>query len=114
MYRSGDKGKFLADGSIVYLGRIDDDSPVKNRGMRIELNDVANANMRCSRSTVVESVVPLRGKIKALLGAFVVLSPTAYIEDVGEYLDIIRRKLELPSSMTPSRIIAQERDRWSV
>jgi amino acid adenylation domain-containing protein len=38
LYRTGDTGRFLADGSIEYLGRNDDQ--VKIRGFRIELGEI--------------------------------------------------------------------------
>jgi len=41
MYRTGDRGRFEADGAIEYLGRLD--SQVKIRGVRIELREVETA-----------------------------------------------------------------------
>ncbi|EPY00911.1 non-ribosomal peptide synthetase, partial [Magnetospirillum fulvum MGU-K5] len=45
IYRTGDLGRWLCDGSIEYLGRNDDQ--VKIRGFRIELGEVEAALGRC-------------------------------------------------------------------
>jgi amino acid adenylation domain-containing protein len=44
LYRSGDLGRLLSDGSLVILGRTDDQ--VKLRGQRIELGDINQALIR--------------------------------------------------------------------
>ncbi|KGS11907.1 hypothetical protein OA77_24665, partial [Pseudomonas coronafaciens] len=56
MYRSGDLGRWLADGNIEYLGRNDDQ--VKIRGFRIELGEIESQLSECP--WVREAVVLVR------------------------------------------------------
>ncbi|KAL1962727.1 hypothetical protein VTN77DRAFT_9271 [Rasamsonia byssochlamydoides] len=61
MYRTGDKGRLLPDGTLVFLGRIDGDSQVKIRGLRIELDDVANTILKAGSGLISDAVVTVRG-----------------------------------------------------
>ena len=56
IYRSGDMGKWLADGSIEYLGR--KDNQVKIRGYRIELGEIESALRKVNG--IEEAVVMVR------------------------------------------------------
>ena len=53
MYKSGDLGRWLPDGNIEFLGRLDEQ--VKIRGFRIELGEVENVLHQCD--LIVQSLV---------------------------------------------------------
>jgi amino acid adenylation domain-containing protein len=57
LYKSGDLGRFLPDGKIEYLGRID--NQVKIRGFRIELEEIEAVLLKAEN--VIESVVIVVG-----------------------------------------------------
>lgn len=61
IYRSGDIGRMLADGSLLIVGRVDDQ--VKLRGQRIELGEINNVVAACSE--VVKCVTMLLGEDSA-------------------------------------------------
>ncbi|RLK09692.1 amino acid adenylation domain-containing protein [Micromonospora sp. M71_S20] len=70
MYRTGDRGRRLADGSVEFLGRID--NQLKIRGNRVELDEVSRA--LAGVEGVQESVVIVRQSDdggKQLAGFFV-------------------------------------------
>lgn len=65
VYRTGDRGRFLSDGNLEYLGRID--HQVKLRGFRIELSEIEIAlsehherpeRFLCSRRTFADGHPP--------------------------------------------------------
>jgi len=53
LYKTGDRGRYLADGNIEFLGRFD--NQIKLRGMRVELNDIENM-LNC-HSGIRESLI---------------------------------------------------------
>ncbi|MFF0435544.1 amino acid adenylation domain-containing protein [Streptomyces sp. NPDC004327] len=97
-YRSGDLGVVRADGSLVHLGRID--QQVQLRGFRIELGEVESAFLAVTG--VQECAVRLdeRDPEHPALVAFVTGEETPAEEKLRHEV-----RLRLPSYMVPSRIV---------
>ena len=96
MYRTGDLGRWLADGTIEYLGR--NDFQVKVRGFRIELGEIEARLAACDG--VQEAAVAARDTLggENVLVAYVVMAP-------GRTLDTTdmraRLAVDLPDFMIP-------------
>ncbi|HEV2843869.1 MAG TPA: AMP-binding protein, partial [Thermoanaerobaculia bacterium] len=91
LYRSGDVGRFLPDGDVEYLGRLD--NQVKIRGFRVELGEIEAA--LAALPGVREAVVLLR---EERLAAYVV--GDAAIPDLRQAL-----RERLPDYMAPSAFV---------
>ncbi|SCW56608.1 non-ribosomal peptide synthase domain TIGR01720/amino acid adenylation domain-containing protein, partial [Paenibacillus tianmuensis] len=102
MYRTGDLTRWLPDGNIEYLGRID--HQVKIRGYRIELGELETELLRIE--SVLESVVVARddGQGQKLLCAYYVATKELMAGELREALS-----KELPSYMVPTYFIQVER-----
>jgi amino acid adenylation domain-containing protein len=99
-YRSGDVGRYLPDGNIAFMGRID--NQVKVRGFRVELGEVQRA-LR-AQAGVRDAVVIARaddGGDKALF-AYIVADNTLPLS-----LSALRRELreQLPEYMVPAAFV---------
>jgi len=100
MYRTGDRGRFLPDGNVQFLGRLD--HQVKIRGYRIEIGEIEEALAR--HSEVRDSAVAARQEEsgdKRLVG-YVVPRDGASISvtPLREFL-----KKTLPDYMIPSAFV---------
>jgi amino acid adenylation domain-containing protein len=100
LYRTGDRVRRLAEGSLAFLGRID--HQVKVRGLRVELGEVESALGR--HPDISESVVVLQGEsAERVLVAYVVgregRSPGA-----SELRDFLRSVV--PAALIPSLFVA--------
>ena len=106
MYRSGDLGRWRADGTLEYLGR--NDHQVKIRGYRIELGEIESQLMR--HPQVKEAVVLAREDApgeKRLVGYVVpteVAGDEPSVESLREHL-----KSTLPEYMVPSAFVKLQR-----
>ncbi|QCK84373.1 amino acid adenylation domain-containing protein [Phreatobacter aquaticus] len=94
IYRTGDRGRRLPDGRIVYLGRTD--RQLKRRGHRIEPAEIETLLER--HATIAEAAVMLEGD---QLVAYVMARARAVIEpdNVRAYL-----RAHLPAAMMPDQI----------
>lgn len=101
LYKTGDWGRYLSDGSIQFLGRRD--HQVKIRGYRIELDEVERALARHShvRQAVVTVAEPRSGD-KRLVAYYVARSRSAE-RTTNELRSFLTARL--PSYMVPSAFV---------
>ncbi|MFI9239249.1 amino acid adenylation domain-containing protein [Streptomyces sp. NPDC053079] len=105
LYRSGDAARRRPDGSLEFIGRID--NQVKIRGYRIELGEIAGALLR--HPAVAEAVVRVRedGPGDKQLVGYLVAAPGHPAPQAGELRAMLR--LTLPEYMLPAAFVALDR-----
>ncbi|RYZ42467.1 MAG: non-ribosomal peptide synthetase [Myxococcaceae bacterium] len=103
LYRTGDRVRWLPQGVLRYLGRID--QQVKVRGFRIELGEIEEALRR--HPDVREAVVLARedGSEDRRLVAYVVPQPQA-VPDAASLRRFVKERL--PDFMVPAAILVLE------
>ncbi|MFL6192561.1 MAG: amino acid adenylation domain-containing protein, partial [Thermoanaerobaculia bacterium] len=101
LYRSGDLARYLPDGNLEFLGRID--LQVKVRGFRIELGEVEAA--LAEHAEVREAVVaaPEIGGLKRLVAYVVPAGQAPEASDLKAFLEA-----RLPAYMVPSHFVMLE------
>lgn len=105
MYRTGDKGVLRPDGTLEIIGRMEGDTQIKLRGLRIELQDVEQSILDAANGRVKMVVVTPCGD-PALLIAHAVLSPSdVSAESEAGFLRNLAASLALPQYMRPAAII---------
>jgi amino acid adenylation domain-containing protein len=102
LYKTGDRARFLADGNIEYLGRLDDQ--VKLRGFRIELGEIESGLLQSDQ--VQSAVVALRedGPLGKRLVAYIVPAVTG--EDSQGLRTFLKERL--PDYMIPAQFVFLE------
>ncbi|HEX8458762.1 MAG TPA: amino acid adenylation domain-containing protein, partial [Pyrinomonadaceae bacterium] len=102
LYRTGDRARFLSDGSIEYLGRVD--YQVKVRGFRIELGEIEAA---LSTHPQVSEVVVLAREDeigdKRLVAYLVAEQATNAPVETGELRAFLKQ--QLPDYMIPAHYV---------
>jgi len=105
MYRTGDMARWLAGGTVEFLGRID--SQIKIRGYRIELGEIENRLF--AHQAIKEAVIILRQHLSGdkYLCAYIVLNSV----DDGINLSELKEYLSetLPDYMIPSHVVQLEK-----
>jgi amino acid adenylation domain-containing protein/thioester reductase-like protein len=97
MYKTGDLAKWLPDGNIEFLGRID--HQVKIRGFRVELGEIENSLLK--HKSIIEAVVidkNINGSVS--LCAYIVTGNEISNADLRAFLSN-----DLPDFMIPSYFI---------
>ncbi|KAL1860948.1 putative Hybrid PKS-NRPS biosynthetic cluster [Paecilomyces lecythidis] len=104
-YRTGDMGYLQEDGSLVFKGRIDGDTQVKLRGIRIELEDIENTIVKTSGGVISRAVVSVRGESNEsqILIAFVDFASGCSLDQEG--LSRLLSRLPLPQYMIPTMLV---------
>ncbi|RSN41938.1 non-ribosomal peptide synthetase [Amycolatopsis sp. WAC 04197] len=99
MYRTGDRGRWRADGTLEFAGRADDQ--LKIRGFRVEPGEVERA--LTARPEVAEAVVTARsGSGRKHLVAYVVAADESTV-DIGTLRESLGRTL--PDYLVPSAFV---------
>lgn len=102
MYKTGDQVKYLSDGNILFLGRID--NQIKIRGYRIEPGEIENTLHQCDK--VSQAVVlPMEDKQgnKRLVGYIIPKDGKFYREEIVMFL-----RNKLPDYMVPTILVEME------
>ena len=107
VYRTGDLGRYSADGLLLFEGR--SDRQVKVRGARVELGEIEHAMLlHPGVVAAVVAVCPVADEAEALLG-FIQFG--AAVADPIAEVDRVRRELatRLPRYMQPVNIVPLDR-----
>ncbi len=100
LYRTGDLGRYLEDGRLVHLGRMD--SQIKLRGFRVELGEIEAALV--AHPDVARAALGTRGTgLDQRLVAWVVMREQATFDE-NALREMLRKRL--PEYMVPAAIVA--------
>ncbi len=99
LYRSGDRGRWLSDGTLEYWGRTD--NQVKIRGYRVELEEIERSAMQMDCVTQAAAVMKKTDDSQRLV-LYVIMDASEPIEDSQLKKELAQK---LPPFMTPEDVI---------
>ncbi|KAL3475924.1 hypothetical protein BJX99DRAFT_259001 [Aspergillus californicus] len=106
-YRTTERGYLRPDGALLLLGRLEGDTQVKLRGIRMDLCDVENEILRVAQGVLTRVVVSLRESKDPFLAAHAEFRRD-YSGDKDEFLRTVRSRISLPPNMRPTVIVPVE------
>ena len=107
MYLTGDTGRMLQDGSVVVRGRLEGDSQLKLRGIRLELTDIEGSILAHAGGTLANAAVCARGGEGSyiFLVAYAVFATGKTPSNVSAYLAALLADLPVPAYMRPTQTV---------
>ncbi len=105
MYRSGDHGRFAADGMLEFVGRVDDQ--VKIRGFRVEIAEIETALAEHPQVRTAVVLAHDAGGDGPVLAAYYLARDASTPPPVESEL-IRHLRARLPSFMVPARVVRLE------
>ncbi|MBT7408150.1 MAG: amino acid adenylation domain-containing protein, partial [Methylococcales bacterium] len=97
LYRTGDMGRYLADGNIEFLGR--EDNQVKIQGYRIELGEIENILLQYP--VINQALANVWNSVSGKqLVAYVIVNDALQMTELRDWL-----KQQLPEYMIPKHIL---------
>lgn len=109
MYRTSDIAHLTEDGALVFHSRIEGDTQVKIRGLRIELSDIESNIIAAAGGALKEAVVILHEGDPEFLVAHVVFASHHKVTDKESFLDHLLSHLPIPQYMIPVLAIPPEK-----
>ena len=97
MYRTGDMARYLPDGNIEFLGRLD--NQVKIRGFRIELDEITAAMLEHPGISACATVAQGSGPDDKRIAAYITVRNTSHLTTV-ELREFLKQRL--PEYMVPA------------
>lgn len=98
MYKTGDLGKWLPDGTIEFIGRLDEQ--VKVRGYRIEIGEIESVMLSFEKLTSAVVIVHEDQQGQSSLAAYYTAEEKLEVSNLWSYLS-----KSLPSYMIPAYLV---------